>query len=67
MAARHAKRGRPVQTGSGFWQLEFYLDRQDPAFGEMFLVDEALLHWWSDRADEIQAAFVAASRWQQWG
>ncbi|WP_317453682.1 phosphotransferase [Streptomyces sp. CBMA152] len=42
-----------------FWQLEFYLDRQDPAFGEMFLADEALLHWWTDRADEVQAAFAA--------
>ncbi|WP_373979665.1 phosphotransferase [Streptomyces sp. TLI_146] len=42
-----------------FWQLEFYLDRQDPAFGEMFLADEALLHWWTDRADEVQTAFAA--------
>ncbi|MEU6765522.1 phosphotransferase [Streptomyces sp. NPDC046853] len=42
-----------------FWQLEFYLDRQDPAFGEMFLTNEALLHWWTDRADEVQAAFAA--------
>ncbi|MFI6002232.1 phosphotransferase [Streptomyces sp. NPDC051366] len=42
-----------------FWQLEFYLDRQDPTFGEMFLTDEALLHWWTDRADEVQAAYAA--------
>ncbi|MFF5484781.1 phosphotransferase [Streptomyces virginiae] len=42
-----------------FWQLEFYLDRQDPAFGEMFLTDEALLNWWTDRADEVQAAYAA--------
>ncbi|MFE3860610.1 phosphotransferase [Streptomyces goshikiensis] len=42
-----------------FWQLEFYLDRQDPTFGEMFLTDEALLHWWTDRANEVQAAYAA--------
>ncbi|MFD5425522.1 phosphotransferase [Streptomyces sp. NPDC127084] len=42
-----------------FWQLEFYLDRQDPAFGEMFLTDEALLNWWTDRFDEVQAAYAA--------
>ncbi|MGW1635596.1 phosphotransferase [Streptomyces lavendulae] len=43
-----------------FWQLEFYLDRQDPTFGEMFLTDEALLNWWTDRADEVQAAYAAS-------
>ncbi|KOU23529.1 hypothetical protein ADK52_17280 [Streptomyces sp. WM6372] len=42
-----------------FWQLEFYLDRQDPTFGEMFLTDEALLNWWTSRADEVQAAYAA--------
>ncbi|MBW5481129.1 phosphotransferase [Streptomyces bambusae] len=42
-----------------FWQLEFYLDRQDPTFGVMFLTDEALLNWWTDRADEVQAAYAA--------
>ncbi|MFD3678192.1 phosphotransferase [Streptomyces sp. NPDC058613] len=42
-----------------FWQLEFYLDRHDPTFGEMFLTDEALLNWWTDRADEVQAAYAA--------
>ncbi|AKL71022.1 phosphotransferase [Streptomyces sp. Mg1] len=42
-----------------FWQLEFYLDRDDPTFGDMFLSDEALLHWWTDRADEVQAAYAA--------
>ncbi|WP_051806370.1 phosphotransferase [Streptomyces sp. NRRL F-2747] len=42
-----------------FWQLEFYLDRQDPTFGEMFLTNEALLNWWTDRADEVQDAFAA--------
>lgn len=42
-----------------FWQLDFYLDRQDLTFGEMFLTDEALLHWWTDRADEVQDAYAA--------
>ncbi|MCX4529879.1 phosphotransferase [Streptomyces sp. NBC_01551] len=41
-----------------FWQLELYLDRQDPAFRAMFLSDEALLHWWTDRADEVQVAYA---------
>ncbi|MFB7286713.1 hypothetical protein [Actinacidiphila glaucinigra] len=27
-----------------FWQLDFYLDRQDPTFGRLFLADEELLH-----------------------
>ncbi|MFJ9344763.1 phosphotransferase [Streptomyces sp. NPDC101733] len=42
-----------------FWQLEFYLDRQDPTFGEMFLTDEALLNWWTVCGDEVQAAYAA--------
>ncbi len=42
-----------------YWQLEFLLARQDPAFGEMFLEGEALLHWWTDRADQVQAAYAA--------
>ncbi|MFI5987436.1 phosphotransferase [Streptomyces sp. NPDC051555] len=51
-----------------FWQLEFHLDRrdrldhrarQDPTFGEMFLTNEALLHWWTDHPDEVQAAYAA--------
>ncbi|MFJ9642957.1 phosphotransferase [Streptomyces sp. NPDC101206] len=41
-----------------FWQLEFFLDRQDPTFGDMFLADEALLNWWTARADEVQAAYA---------
>ncbi|MEV7558383.1 phosphotransferase [Streptomyces sp. NPDC089795] len=42
-----------------YWQLEFLLARRDPAFGKMFLEGEALLHWWTDRADEVQAAYAA--------
>lgn len=42
-----------------FWQLEFYLDRQDPTFGQMFLKDEDLLHWWTDRFDQVQAAYAS--------
>ncbi|MGW6852721.1 phosphotransferase [Streptomyces virginiae] len=41
-----------------YWQLEFLLARKDPAFGKMFLEGEALLHWRTDRADEVQAAFA---------
>ncbi|MFF2191702.1 phosphotransferase [Streptomyces sp. NPDC058157] len=42
-----------------FWQLEFFLDRHDDTFGEMFLADEALLRWWTDRLGEVQAAYAA--------
>lgn len=41
-----------------FWQLDFHFARQDPVFGEMFLEGEALLHWWTDRLDQVQEAFV---------
>lgn len=47
------------KRATDFWQLEFYFDRRDPAFGDLFLADEALLHWWADRLDEVQAAFAA--------
>ncbi|MGW1642183.1 phosphotransferase [Streptomyces lavendulae] len=43
-----------------FWQLEFFLDRHDDTFGEMFLADEALLRWWTGRLGEVQAAYAAS-------
>ncbi|MFE2543469.1 hypothetical protein [Actinacidiphila glaucinigra] len=42
-----------------FWKLDFYLGRQDPTFGQQFLVDEDLLHWWTDHFDQVQAAYAS--------
>lgn len=42
-----------------FWQLEFYLDRHDSTFGDMFLADEALLVWWTEHLSETREAFTA--------
>ncbi|WP_425824604.1 phosphotransferase [Streptomyces fractus] len=39
-----------------FWQLEFYLDRLKAEFADMFLADEALLCWWTQRLDQVEAA-----------
>ncbi|WP_328940943.1 phosphotransferase [Streptomyces sp. NBC_00250] len=44
-----------------FWQLEFHYDRQDHSCDELFIADEALLHWWTERLDEVERAFVGAS------
>ncbi|MGW7413829.1 phosphotransferase [Streptomyces sp. NPDC054863] len=42
-----------------FWQLEFHYDRGDFSFDELFTADEALLHWWTERLDQVEGAFVA--------
>ncbi|MGY9066819.1 phosphotransferase [Streptomyces sp. CAS3] len=42
-----------------FWQLEFHYDRGDFSFDELFTADEALLHWWTDRLDQVEGAFAA--------
>ncbi|MET9442018.1 phosphotransferase [Streptomyces sp. NPDC006610] len=42
-----------------FWQLEFHYDRGDLSFDELFTADEALLHWWTDRLDQVEDAFAA--------
>ncbi|MFC5660414.1 phosphotransferase [Streptomyces nogalater] len=41
-----------------FWQLEFHYDRGDLSFDELFTADEALLHWWTDRLDQVEDAFA---------
>jgi Ser/Thr protein kinase RdoA (MazF antagonist) len=41
-----------------FWQLSFHYKRGDDGFDDLFLDDEALLHWWTDRLDEVQAAMT---------
>ncbi|WP_051839905.1 phosphotransferase [Streptomyces sp. NRRL F-5126] len=46
------------KRATDFWQLEFYFERRDPAFGDLFLADEALLHWWTDHFDEVRTAFA---------
>ncbi|RZB18799.1 hypothetical protein StrepF001_16605 [Streptomyces sp. F001] len=42
-----------------FWQLEFHYDRGDFSCDELFTADEALLHWWTDRLDQVEDAFAA--------
>ncbi|MGQ4388794.1 phosphotransferase [Streptomyces sp. SAS_270] len=41
-----------------FWQLEFHYDRGDYSCDELFAADEALLHWWTDRLDQVEDAFT---------
>lgn len=41
-----------------FWQLSFHYKRGDDGFDDLFLDDEALLHWWTDRLDEVQTAMT---------
>ncbi|MFJ8085264.1 phosphotransferase [Streptomyces sp. NPDC096205] len=42
-----------------FWQLEFHYDRGDFSFDDLFTADEALLHWWTDRLDQVEDAVAA--------
>ncbi|KAB1978614.1 phosphotransferase [Streptomyces triticiradicis] len=42
-----------------FWQLEFHYDRGDFSCDELFTADEALLHWWTERLDQVEGAFAA--------
>ncbi|MFF4504604.1 phosphotransferase [Streptomyces sp. NPDC001401] len=42
-----------------FWQLEFHYDRGDFSCDELFTADEVLLHWWTDRLDQVEDAFAA--------
>ncbi|MEO3842769.1 phosphotransferase [Streptomyces sp. B22F1] len=41
-----------------FWQLSFHYKRGDHGCDDLFLADEALLHWWTDRLDEVQDAMA---------
>ncbi|WP_055529573.1 phosphotransferase [Streptomyces graminilatus] len=41
-----------------YWQLEFHYDRGDHSFQELFIADEALLHWWTDRLGQVEDAFT---------
>ncbi|MFF9480706.1 phosphotransferase [Streptomyces sp. NPDC014733] len=43
-----------------FWQLEFHYDRDDHSCDDLFIADEALLHWWTERLDEVERAFGGA-------
>ncbi|MQY36004.1 Homoserine kinase [Streptomyces sp. RB17] len=42
-----------------FWPLEFHYNRGDFSFDNLFTADEALLHWWTDRLDQVEDAFAA--------
>ncbi|WP_371791566.1 phosphotransferase [Streptomyces sp. NBC_01471] len=44
-----------------FWQLEFHYDRHDQSCDDLFLADEALLHWWTERLDAVERAFAGAA------
>ncbi|MEV0302081.1 phosphotransferase [Streptomyces prasinus] len=41
-----------------FWQLEFHYDRDDHSCDDLFLADEALLHWWTERLDVVERVFA---------
>ncbi|MCG7523368.1 phosphotransferase [Streptomyces sp. OfavH-34-F] len=40
-----------------FWQLEFHYDRGDRSCDDLFIADEALLNWWTERLDVVERAF----------
>ncbi|MEW1615841.1 MULTISPECIES: phosphotransferase [unclassified Streptomyces] len=44
-----------------FWQLEFHYDRGDRSCDDLFLADEALLHWWTERLDTVEQAFAGTA------
>lgn len=44
-----------------FWQLEFHYDRGDHSCDDLFLADEALLHWWTERLDAVERAFTGTA------
>jgi Ser/Thr protein kinase RdoA (MazF antagonist) len=44
-----------------FWQLEFHYDRGDHSCDDLFIADEALLHWWTERLDAVERAFAGAA------
>ncbi|KJS58429.1 hypothetical protein VM95_33340 [Streptomyces rubellomurinus] len=44
---------------SDYWQLVFHYDRNDHSCDHLFLPAERFLAWWSERRDEVQAAFAA--------
>ncbi|MFH8515197.1 phosphotransferase [Streptomyces gelaticus] len=44
-----------------FWQLEFHYDRDDRSCDDLFIADEALLHWWTERIDVVERAFAGAA------
>lgn len=43
-----------------YWHLEFHYDRDDHECNHLFLSASRFLSWWTDRRDEVRAAFVAA-------
>ncbi|WP_449345353.1 phosphotransferase, partial [Streptomyces narbonensis] len=44
-----------------FWQLEFHYDRDDRSCDDLFIADEALLHWWTEWLDEVERALSGAA------
>ncbi|WP_372351580.1 hypothetical protein [Streptomyces sp. KL116D] len=39
-----------------FWQLLFHYEHGDTGFDDLFLDDEALLHWWTEHIDAVHEA-----------
>lgn len=44
---------------SDYWQLAFHYDRDDHSCDHLFLPAEGLLAWWTERREDVQAAFAA--------
>lgn len=45
-----------------FWQLEFHYDRNDDSCDELYIADEALLHWWTERLDVVERTFAGSAQ-----
>lgn len=45
-----------------YWHLEFHYDRGDHSCDHLFLSASRFLAWWTERLDEVRAAFTAAAR-----
>lgn len=43
---------------SDYWHLVFHYDRNDPSCDHLFVPGERLLHWWTARRKQVQAAFA---------
>ncbi|MBB5926311.1 phosphotransferase [Streptomyces echinatus] len=59
-ALLHAARRLWWKRMTDFWQLEFHYDRGDYSCDGLFIADQALLHWWTERLDEVERAFGGA-------
>lgn len=42
-----------------YWHLEFHYDRGDHSCDHLFLSASRFLAWWTERLDDVRAAFIA--------